>query len=100
MNIKQKIAKDINYQVEVVFFMVNFPIYKQKLFEFYNDKEKNVIIELEEEKDDNKKKDIIKNVIVPDINKYEKGHFKTIYYYMLLSKGGRQYLKYLKENGC
>lgn len=94
MSIRQKIAREEKYQVEVVYFLMNFPIYKDKLIKFYQNKSN--IIDLYDKSSEENKKKILKETIVPDIKENEKGHFKVVYFNLIMTKEGRMYLDYLK----
>lgn len=98
MNLRQKIANDIRYQVEVVYFFLNFPNYKEKLDEWYKKEGKLFIMQEYDKAGDQEKKNILRDVIVPDILENEKYHFQLAYFNMMSSKAGRMYLNYLKKN--
>lgn len=95
-NLRKKIAKDINYQIEVVYFFMNFPVYKEKLENWYKDK--SFVMSEYEKANDEQKKVLLRDIIVPDILENEKYHFNVAYWNMLGSKEGRMYLDFLKQN--
>lgn len=95
MSIRLKIQNEEKYQVEVVFFLINYPIYREKLDNWYKDKSN--ILDLYDKSSDIDKKKILRETIIPDIKENEKSHFKLVYYNLIVSKAGRMYLNYLKS---
>lgn len=95
-SIRLLIRDDIRYQRELVFFLMCFDTYYNKVKTFLdaNDPTFNKWNGLK----DIDKRVWIQNVLIPLIYKYESNHFKVAYFNLLASSNGRNLIKFLKEN--